>query len=76
MLKIIDKNIEKNAESSDERGSARMTFMCDDISDLPEFDSMQTHDISMGSMAYVIRQGKTYLMDSKHIWYSTDGATN
>ena len=76
MLKIIDKNIEKYPDCTDERGSARMTFMCDNASDLPEYDSMALYDINMGSMAYVIRQGKTYLMDSNHVWYSTDGVIN
>ncbi len=76
MIKIIDKIIEKYPYIPEDKGSARMTFMCDEVSDLPEYDSIPHYDISMGSVAYVIRQGKTYLMDSNHVWYSTDGEIN
>lgn len=76
MIKVIERTVEKYPAKAGERGKARMTIMCDEAAELPEYDSMAAYDITMGSIAYVIRQGKTYLMDSDNTWYSIDGASD
>ena len=45
----------------------------DDVSELPENDGFDGYELAQGSVAYVIKSGRLYILGSDGKWYDNNG---
>lgn len=57
-----------NYDATTGKTYALCSFVCDDVADLPSFDSTEDYVIQMGSKAHVIANNKDYRMKSDGTW--------
>lgn len=68
MLKINRITPWTNEKDQNGRLEVFMRIYVDEVSELPSPDSLDGYLLSMGSMAYVITTGESYLLNSDGVW--------
>ncbi|MDE5619004.1 MAG: hypothetical protein K2I80_00560, partial [Ruminococcus sp.] len=48
-------------------------IFADDVSELPETDGIDGCELAQGSVAYVIKSGRLYILGSDGKWYDNNG---
>ncbi len=75
MYKIIKSTFVEFKEIEDEKTNViRAEIICDSESDLPDADSIDGMELSVGSIAWAIDTGAFYGLSSEGVWYNQDGS--
>lgn len=75
MYKIIKSAFVEFKEIEDEKINViRAEIICDSASDLPDADSIDGMELSVGSIAWAIDTGAFYGLSSEGTWYNQDGS--
>lgn len=70
---IKSKKFLSNSVKSGQKSRAIAEIYVDTASELPAYDSNPDFEFLQGSIAYVVKSGKFYVMGSDNQWYDTDG---
>lgn len=73
MVTIKEKQYLRHALRTSERSIIVAELMVDEASELPTVDGLRGLELAQGSIAYVIRSGEMYVMDSEGTWYKSGG---
>lgn len=76
MITVKSKNFLEYASRRNERSKVEAELWVDSAAELPVIDGIEGYTLAQGSIAYVIRSGEIYVMDSTGSWYNKDGAAN
>jgi hypothetical protein len=75
MYKIIKSTFVEFKEIEGEKTNViRAEIICDSASDLPNADSIDGIELSVGSIAWAIDTGAFYGLSSEGTWYNQDGS--
>jgi hypothetical protein len=75
MYKIIKSTFVEFKEIEGEKTNViRAEIICDSASDLPDADSIDGMELSVGSIAWAIDTGAFYGLSSEGTWYNQDGS--
>lgn len=75
MYKIIKSTFVEFKEIEGEKTNViRAEIICDSASDLPNADSIDGIELSVGSIAWAIDSGAFYGLSSEGTWYNQDGS--
>lgn len=75
MYKIIKSTFVEFKQIEDEKTNViRAEIICDSESDLPDADSIDGVELSVGSIAWAIDTGAFYGLSSEGVWYNQDGS--
>ena len=75
MYKIIKSTFVEFKEIEGEKINViRAEIICDSESDLPDADSIDGMELSVGSIAWAIDTGAFYGLSSEGVWYNQDGS--
>lgn len=76
MITVKSKNFLEYASRRNERSKVEAELWVDSVAELPTIDGVEGYTLAQGSIAYVIRSGEIYVMDSEGTWYKSGGESS
>lgn len=76
MITVKSKNFLEYASRKNERSKVEAELWVDSAAELPVIDGIEGYTLAQGSIAYVIRSGEIYVMDSEGAWYKSGGESS
>lgn len=73
MITIKSKKFLRYALRGNERSKVEAELWVDDVNELPTADGIEGYTLAQGSIAYAIRSGEIYVMDSEGTWHKSGG---
>ena len=73
MITVKSKNFLEYASRKNERSKVEAELWVDSVSELPTADGIEGYTLAQGSIAYAIRSGEIYVMDSEGTWHKSGG---
>lgn len=73
MVSMKNKKYIRHGFSKGDRSIVEAELWVDSVSELPTADGIEGYTLAQGSIAYVIRDGGMYVLDSTGTWYKSGG---
>lgn len=76
MISIKNKRYITHALRASDRSLIEAELWVDSAAELPVIDGIEGYTLAQGSIAYVIRSGEIYVMDSEGAWHKSGGESS
>lgn len=76
MIAIKNKRYITHALRASDRSLIEAELWVDSVAELPTMDGIEGYILAQGSIAYAIRSGEIYVMDSDGTWYKSGGESS
>ena len=76
MIAIKNKRYITHALRASDRSLIEAELWVDSAAELPVIDGIEGYTLAQGSIAYAIRSGEIYVMDSEGTWHKSGGESS